>query len=181
MKKWKLLGKVERFKTPWWRVVERKYQTSKGKDVSWFVIEKKNAVSVLCLDEKEKAVLIRYYRPGVDKVVWDLPTGYMDDGETPLQAAKRELREETGYTAKEWISLGKYAGNAQGDTILVYCFLALKGRKTHSQDLDEDEDIVVKTASLNELKKKVKSGEIFDLTRVAVALLGLEKLKGPRT
>ncbi|HLD62927.1 MAG TPA: NUDIX hydrolase [Candidatus Norongarragalinales archaeon] len=174
--KWKMLSEKTRFKNPWWKVVEQKFLTPNGKKIRWFIVKKPNAVCVFCLTKKGKVVAIRHYRPGADKIVWDLPTGYINKGETPLQAAKRELREETGFSAKKFIPLGAYAGNAAGDTVMLHSFLAVHGEKAHGQDLDESEEIEVHELEIAQLMGKIKSKAFIDSTRVGVVFLALEKL-----
>ena len=157
-------------------MVERKFAMGSGKEVSWFVLKKPNAVCVFCLTKEGKVVAIEYFRPGIQKIVFDLPCGYIDKGETPLKAAKRELMEETGFAAKKFIYLGEYAGNSQGDTLMLPCFLALGGEKAGKQKLDYGEEIDVKILSLKQLLNKIKTGKFADSTRVATVFLALEKL-----
>src|SRR3989338_1312853 len=118
--KWKLLGEKTRFTTKWWTVVERDYQTFHGKRIKWFVLKKPDAITVFCLTREGKVVAINYFRPGIQKIVLDIPAGYMNKGETPLESAKRELLEETGFKAEKWVKLGKFAGNAPGDTPMLH-------------------------------------------------------------
>lgn len=174
--KWKLLSEKTRFKNPWWSVAERKFITPNGKRVKWFVVKKPNAVCVFCLTKEKKVVAIRYFRPGVQKMVFDLPTGFVNKGETPLQAAKRELREETGFTAKKIIPLGAYAGNAAGDTLFLHCYLAVGGENSESQHLDHSEEIEVHLLTLKQLVEKIRSRQLLDTTRAGVVLLALQKL-----
>ncbi len=174
--KWKMLSEETRFANPWWKVVEQKFLTPNGKKIKWFIVKKPNAVCVFCLTKKGKVVAIRHYRPGADKIVWDLPTGYINKGETPLQAAKRELREETGFKAGRFAKLGCYAGNAAGDTVMLHSFLAFEGEKAYAQDLDESEEIEVHELAIAQLMGKIKSKAFIDSTRVGVAFLALQKL-----
>lgn len=174
--KWKLLSQKTLFKTPWWRLVKRNFKTTGGRKVDWFVLEKKNAVSVFCLTRGGKVVGIRYFRPGIRRIVLDIPTGYVDGRETPLEAAKRELKEETGFEAKKFVFLGKYAGNAQGETIMLYCFLALDGVKALKQKLDHGEEIETRLLTIPQLLKAIEKGRLLDATRVGVVFLALKKL-----
>src|SRR5580693_4418721 len=64
------------------------------------VIRHNGSAVMMAVDEKKRILLVRQYRLPADKYMWELPAGKVDDGETPLQAAKRELVEETGYKAK---------------------------------------------------------------------------------
>ena len=174
--KWKMLSEETKFHNPWLTLVEREYKLADGRKTQWHIIQRPDAVCVFCLTKKGKVVAIRHYRPGADKIVWDLPTGYINKGETPLQAAKRELREETGFSAKKFIPLGAYAGNAAGDTVMLHSFLAVHGEKAHGQDLDESEEIEVHELEIAQLMGKIKSKAFIDSTRVGVVFLALEKL-----
>lgn len=174
--KWRLLSEKTCFKNPWWSVDERQYATPNGKKIKWFVVKKPDAVCVFCLTKQKKIVCVRHYRPGVGKIVLDLPTGYIDKGETPLEAAKRELKEETGYGAKKFVSLGAYAGNAASDNIMLHAFIALGGELAGKQDLDESEEIEVRLLSQQELLRKIESTEFLDATRVGVVYRALQKL-----
>ncbi len=176
IKKWKLHSEKSRFKTRWWSVVERKFTMGSGRKVSWFVLKKPNAVCVFCLTKEGKVVAIEYFRPGIRKIVVDLPCGYINKGETPLKAAKRELMEETGYAAKKFVYLGEYAGNSQGDTLMLPCFLALGGEKAGKQNLDYGEEIEVRILGLKELLGKIRAGKFADSTRITAVFLALEKL-----
>ncbi len=174
--KWKLLSEKTRFKIPWWSIVERNFVTPNGKKIKWFAVKKPNAVCVFCLTKKGKVVAIRYFRPAIQKVIFDLPTGFINKGETPLQAAKRELLEETGFAAEKFFPLGAYAGNAAGDTLSLHCFLATGGKKVSLQNLDHGEEIQVKLFSLRQLMEKVNSRQLLDSTRVSVVFLALQKM-----
>ena len=174
--KWKLLGEKTRFTTKWWKVVERDYETFHKKRIKWFVLKKPNAISVFCLTREGKVVAINYFRPGIQKIVLDLPSGYMNKGEAPLESAKRELLEETGYKAEKFVKLGTYAGNAQGDTLLLHAYLALGGFKASEQNLDQGEEIEVKLFTPKQLLEKIRKGQFVDSTRIALVFLALEKL-----
>lgn len=174
--KWKLLSEKTCFQNQWWKVVERKFVTPNGKKIDWFVLEKPDAVCVFCLTKQGKLVAIRYFRPGIQKMVYDIPSGFINKGEKPLHAAKRELREETGFKAGKFINLGSYAANAAGDTLMLHCFLALQAEKVSGQNLDHGEEIEVKILTLKQLLAKIKSKDFLDSTRLGVIFMALEKL-----
>lgn len=176
MKKWELLSRKTKYANPWLKVVEKHYKLADGRKTQWYIVERPNAAGVFCLTKEGKVVVIRHYRPGVDKLIFDLPTGHIDKGETPLQAAKRELREETGFKAGKFISLGCSAANPSGNTTMLYWFLALEGTLSHDQDLDDGEEIQVKLLTIKQLLKKMDSGEFMDGTRLGVVYRALEKL-----
>ena len=60
---------------------------------------------MMAMDDKKRILLVRQYRLPAEKYMWELPAGKVDEGEKPMQAAKRELAEETGYKARKWTKL----------------------------------------------------------------------------
>jgi len=174
--KWKMLSEETKFHNPWLTLVEREYKLADGRKTQWHIIQRPDAVCVFCLTKKGKVVAIRHYRAGIDRIITDLPTGRIDKGETPLQAAKRELKEETGFKARKFIKLGSYASNPSATTTTFHAFLALEGTRSHAQDLDESEEIEVKELTLKQLMQKIESKEFFDATRIVAVFLALRKL-----
>src|ERR1700760_1464036 len=66
------------------------------------VVRHAGSAVMMAVDDKKRILLVRQYRLPASKFLWELPAGKLDEGEKPLQAAKRELIEETGYRAKKW-------------------------------------------------------------------------------
>src|ERR1700755_124584 len=76
-----------------------------GFEIRRAIVQHKGSAVVMPVDAKKRILLVRQYRLPALKYLWELPAGKVDQGETPLQAAKRELAEETGYRAKKWQKL----------------------------------------------------------------------------
>ena len=94
----------------------------------------------------------KQYRHGLGKTCFEIPAGVMEKGETPLEAAKRELQEETGYGEGEWEEVLTLSGNSSTTNNLTHCFIAEGVRKISDQHLDSTEDIHPEL--LNELQVK---------------------------
>jgi 8-oxo-dGDP phosphatase len=89
------------------------------------VVTHPGAVAILALDDAQRVLMIRQYRHPVGRELWEIPAGLRDtDGESPLQTAQRELREETGYQAGEWHTLIDYFSSPGYSTELLRVFLA---------------------------------------------------------
>jgi len=91
------------FQTPWFDLVAKDYLNESHPHYS---ISTKDYVCVIATTENGDLLLVRQFRPALDKMVLELPSGHVEEGETPEQAARKELLEETGYIAGEMIPLG---------------------------------------------------------------------------
>src|SRR5207253_10165044 len=94
-------------------------------------------------------LLVEGYKYGPDRVIVQLPAGYLEDGEAPEACARRELLEETGSTATEWELLGTYCADGNRGFGQAHFFLARHARRSHPPELDEQEALVVRTVPLS--------------------------------
>lgn len=160
-----------------WKVLESSYfrprlrldkvELPNGKFLDATIFEFRSWASVIALTKNNEVVLIKQYRHGVEKVLWEIPGGVVEDGEHPLDGVKRELLEETGYTASEFIEVGQMYPNPAIQTNTMYCYLALGAEKLTTQSLDDGEDIEVYLVPLDELMAMMKRGEFPHALQVA--------------
>jgi ADP-ribose pyrophosphatase len=152
----------------WIRVVERRYRLPDGRVVPWEVDRSADAVAVLALTDDDEAVLVEQFRPGPGRRMRSLPAGIIDAGESAQQAAHRELREETGYTARR---LDVVATAVRGSsTQRMYAAVARGCRRTAAQQLEPTEDISVHLTGIAELRAAVRAGELIAPHMVYLAL-----------
>jgi len=138
------------------------------------VVKSPKAIGILPLLDKNKIVLIRQFRFAINKEIWEIPAGMLRKGEKPEVGAKRELKEETGYEAKELKKIGEFYLSPGYSTEYMYLFLA-RGLKKGEQSLEKGEKIKeVKIFSKKEVLKMIKSRKIVDAkTILALFFSGL--------
>ena len=145
-----------------------KAELPNGQEVRRDVVCHSGGVCVIAIDDEGMVPLVRQYRYGVGCVTLELPAGKLEKGEDPLEAIRRELSEETGYTADEIIPLHIcYPSPAiLSEVIYIYLARGLHGGKQH---LDEDEFLEVERYHLSQLVEMVMAGEITDgKTQIAI-------------
>ncbi len=147
-----------------------------GKVIEGFVIEYGDWATVVALTRQQDVVLVRQYRHGAQKVILELPGGASEAGESPLQAARRELLEETGYTSDNFIQIGCVSPNPANQTNLIYSFLALDAYQAGSQNLDETEEIEVVLKPLEAVIAMAKNGELLQSMQVSAIFFTLAYL-----
>ena len=117
-------------------------QLENGKTAIREVVEHSGGVCVAALDEQNRLLMVKQFRYPYGEVLLEIPAGKREKGEDPLDCGKRELEEETGYTAEKYTDLGKlYPTPAYVDEV-IYMYYAENLSKTH-QHLDEDEFLSV--------------------------------------
>jgi len=140
-----------------------------GKEASREVIRHIGAVCVVPVTDDNKVIVERQFRYPVNRVITEIPAGKLDSAdEDRFEAIKRELREETGYTADEWTDLGEYlpAPAYSDERITMYMARGLHKGET---DLDEDEFLDVMEVPIDELVEDIMNGKISDgKTQVAI-------------
>ena len=138
------------------------------------------AVCIIPVTDDGRVVLERQYRYPISRTVIEIPAGKLDFAdEDRLEAAKRELHEETGLTADRWTDIGLYYPAPAYSDEKITMYLA-QGLHRGSQDLDEDEFLEVFTMPLAELVDKIVAGEISD-GKTQVAALKAAAILGRKT
>ena len=168
---WKILFTEYLIKRPWLTARRDKVQLPDGRVIpEYYVLEYPDWVNVIAIIKERLFVMERQYRHAIGSTNYELPCGVMEEGETPLQAAKRELQEETGYGNGEWRQLMVLSPNPSTMTNRTYCFLATGVEKLDRQHLDDTEELTVHLMTKEEVKGLLDRNEIIQSLMVAPLL-----------
>lgn len=165
---WQVIGE-EVVHDGWIRVTERTYRLPDGRLARWDMFGGGHSVGVLALTPEGQVVCVRQFRPGPDRVVLNIPGGFVDPGETPVDAAARELTEETGFVATE-LELVATAMSASS-TGRRHVVIARGCQPTGVQRLEEYEDCEPLVLDVDTVRAELKAGR---MTGNELVYLGLD-------
>ncbi len=157
----KLISSKELIRTPIFHVTMDHAKDPEGFEIKRAIVQHGGSAVMMPVDEKKRVLLVRQYRLPARRYLWELPAGRLDEGETPLQAAKRELAEETGYRAKKWEKLAVFYPSPGFLAEKMTIFLARDLTEGEQKPM-EDERIEVRWFKPKEIDKLIESYEIID-------------------
>ena len=149
-----------------------------GREIKdFYKVTIKDCAAIVAITPTNQIILKKEYRHCYGKELIEVPAGVLEDGEDPLETAKRELEEETGYVGKKWTYLGKTVESSAKLTNYMYIYLAEDCEKVSSQKLDYGEDIEVIVVDLNEAIEMIMNNEIICNSSIG-AILKVARIKG---
>lgn len=162
---------------PWMEVGEEDVVLPDGRTVEGFLwVRTRDFAIVVPVTERDEIVMVRSYKHGTRNVSLSLPAGYIEEGEDPLATAKRELKEETGYKAEAWSSLGRYVVDGNYGVATEHVFLARGAREVTAPDSGDLEEIQVLRVPRVEIPALLSRGEVAQLSSAAALGLALVEL-----
>jgi 8-oxo-dGTP pyrophosphatase MutT (NUDIX family) len=175
---WKRLRSERLLETPYFALRSDRLRLPGGavKD-PYYVVERPDAAIIFPLTGEGEVVLVRQYRPPLERMELGLPAGLVEEGEKPEDAARRELLEETGYSGDQWEPLGSLASSPSLKDNWAYLFLARGVEESAPPDPDEHELVEVVRVPVGDLPGLIRSGEIVSSSGVAAIMLALERLR----
>ncbi len=174
---WRVLQTREVYKNQWMRLREDAVLRPDGKPGIYGVVELEPAVGIVPIDDDGRVCLVGQYRYPTESYSWEVVSGFAEAGESIEDAAGRELREEAGLTAREWVFLGRgEISNSVTDQV-SYLFLA-RGLTSVGPTPEETEALVVRTLSLDEAVRMAQNGGIVQAFSAAAIFRAWHHLKG---
>lgn len=160
-------GKVISLKVDTVEVPKKGYQKRE-------IIEHPGAVGIVAITDDNKVLLVRQFRKAIEKVLWEIPAGKLEQGESPKDCAIRELKEETGYSANNMKLIHKFYTSSGFSNQKIYVYLATDLEKGECC-LNEDEFLELHEVNLNDAYEMINKNDIED-AKTSIGLLLAKEL-----
>ena len=150
----------------------------RGREITdFYKVTIKDCAAIVAITPDNHIILKKEYRHCYGEELIEIPAGVLEASEDPIQAAKRELEEETGYVGKKWTYLGKTVESSAKLTDYMYIYLAEDCKKVSSQKLDYGEDIEVIEVEFEKAVEMIMNNEIICNSSIG-AILKVTRIKG---
>ena len=140
------------------------------------IVEHGGCTAIVAIDSEDNVLLVRQYRKPVEKVLLEIPAGGIEPDEDPLLGARRELEEETGFTAEKWERLSTFYTSPGFCTEYMHLYLAT-GLRPVKRAADDDENIELVRVPLRKAPELIASGEVCDAKSIAGLLMVLRRAR----
>lgn len=160
-RKWEILASEYLFRRPWLTARRDHVKLPTGAEIpEYYILEYPDWVNVIAITTAGEFVMVRQYRHGIGETRYELVAGVIDAGEEPIEAAKRELYEETGFGGGEWTKFMTSCPNPRAMTNTNHTFLAVGVERLSTQHLEATEDITVHLMRKEEVAALLRDDQI---------------------
>ncbi len=148
-----------------------------GQVIEPIILEFNDWACVFAITAQNEVILVRLYRHGVGTIIWEIPGGVIDPGETPLAAARRELMEETGYGGGDFFQMPPISPNPDNHTNRMHIFVATGVEKCGEQSTEDIERMEVHPIPLDQVIRMAGRGEFLQAMHLAALFFALRQLQ----
>lgn len=166
-----LLSQEEQFRGRLLRLTVDVIRVSSGSEARREVVHHPGGVGVVPVGDDGSILLVRQYRHAAGESLWEIPAGGREEGESVLETARRELREETGYGAESWLALGATYLAPGYSTELLWYFRATGVARLGDPDPDPDEVLEARWFTAAEVQELAYQGQLRDAKTLAGLVL----------
>jgi ADP-ribose pyrophosphatase len=170
----KIISSTELLKNKLFTVVDEVATDSSGFEIHRSIIKHPGSAVMMAVDQADQILLVKQFRLPAEQDLWELPAGRIDPGENALEAARRELREETGYHAEQWTELVSYWASPGYVAEKMTIYLAQNLTPGPQQPMD-DERIEIRWFPKDELADWIRTGKILDGKTLVGYFMWLDK------
>lgn len=176
-RKWEILSSEYVVESPWYRLRRDACRLPDGTIIdAYYVREHEGFAVIFAVTGAGDVVFAKQYKHGFGAFVLELPAGMIEPGEAPLACAKRELEEETGYTAERFEKIAEFIADPTSSTGMSHVFVAYGAEPNGTRALDPAEDIETVLVPLAEVVGRIRSGEVRAQGQVAAVYASLDRL-----
>ncbi|MEH7179344.1 NUDIX hydrolase [Neobacillus vireti] len=155
---WRIINSIKE-KTDRFEISIDKVVLPNGEEKTFSFLDFAKGVCILPITNNHEVVSLKQYRHALKSWQWELPAGMIDsDGISPIEVAKKELEEETGYLAEHWLDLGSFYPSPGSTKEEIFLFAAA-GLTPSEQKLENSEQIELHTITMQELKELISNGD----------------------
>jgi len=166
------------FTSPWVSVHRNRYALPTGVAIDdFYVVSEPPGVTIVAVTPGGEVILVEQYRAAVDCVALELPAGYISEGTSPLEQARRELREESGYLSDRWHEIATLSPSPHRMAKVETVFLALGAEPRDAIDLDATEDLNIKLLPMDEASPALLASPQACAVCVAALYIAREALR----
>ncbi len=158
------------------KIVKENITLANGVSSDMDIIRHPGASAIIPLSDKNTIILIKQYRHAIGNYIWEIPAGTLDHDEPPIECAKRELIEETGYSANQWQKLGEIISVPGYSDERIHIFLA-NDLVPARQNLDKDEMLDVHEIKFDDAMEMIHRGEIQDSKSICGLFMAMHWLE----
>ena len=169
--RWEILETEYLIRRPWLTARRDKVRLPDGRiNPEYYVVEYPDWVNVIAITKEGDFVMERQYRHAVAMTCYELPCGVMEAGETPLEAAKRELMEETGFGGGEWEEILQITPNPSSMSNFTHCFVAKGVEKVGETRLDATEELEVHLLKREQVLQLLRENQLIQSLMISPLL-----------
>ena len=157
----KIISSKELLRTSIFWVTQERALDPDGFEIDRAIVHHAGSAVIMPVDDRKRILLVRQFRLPAKSYLWELPAGRVDEGETPLQAARRELKEETGYRARKWKKLVAFypSPGFLSEKMTIYLATSLAAGKSTPM---EDERIEARWFTSKQVDDMIRADKILD-------------------